>query len=90
MSARCENHLPLQIRQRHIVVVDDAKRANAGRSKIEQHRRAQAAGADDQHARGLELGLARAAHLAQHDVAGITFEFLASSIVVNLAMIGTR
>ena len=70
-----KDHLPLQIRQRHAVVIDHAERADAGRGEIEQHRRAEPAGADHQHARGLELGLARAADLAQHDVARIAFEF---------------
>jgi len=70
-----ENHLPLQIRQRHDVVVDHADVACAGRREIKQHRRAQAAGADHQHARGFQLGLPWAANLAQHDVARIAFEF---------------
>ena len=77
------DHLPLQIRQRHAVVVDHAERADAGGGEIEQHRRAQAAGADHQHARGLELGLARPADFAQHDVAGIAFEFFGIEHRVN-------
>ena len=75
MSRGRKNHLALEIRQRHVIVVDDTKRADARSGKIEQHRRAETTGADDQHARGLEFGLPRAAHFAQHDVAGITFEF---------------
>jgi hypothetical protein len=70
-----KDHLPLQIRQRHRVVIDHAERADAGGREIEQHRRAEAAGADHQHACGLELGLPRPADLAQHDVARIAFEF---------------
>jgi hypothetical protein len=70
-----EDHLALQIRQRHIVIVDDTKRADSGGGKVKQNRRAEAAGADDQHARGLEFGLARSSHFAQHNVAGIAFEF---------------
>ncbi len=72
------DHLPLQIRQRHYVVVDDAERADAGGGEIKQNRRAEAAGADDQHAGAAERGLSRAAHLAQHDVARITLEFVGS------------
>ena len=68
------DHLPLQVRQRHRVVIDHAERADAGGGQIEQHRRAKAAGADHQHARGLELGLPRAADLAQNDVARVAFE----------------
>ena len=67
--------LTLQVGQRHRVVVDDAQSADAGRGEIQQDRRAEAAGADDQHPRGLEPGLARAADLAQHDMARITLEF---------------
>ena len=72
---RSEDHLPLQIRQRHSVVVDDTERAYAGRGKIKQGRRAKTAGADDENTRGLELGLTRSAHFAQHDVTGVPFEF---------------
>ena len=78
------DHLPLQIRQRHHVVVDDAERADAGGGEIEQHRRAKPAGADDQHAGAAERGLSRAAHLAQHDVARITFEFVGTQHDANI------
>ena len=70
-----EDHLTLQVGQRHFVVVDHAQRADAGGGEIEQHRRAEAAGADHQHPGGFQLGLAGPAHFAQHDVAGVTFEF---------------
>ena len=72
-----ENHLALQVGQRHGVVVDDADVAYAGRRQIQQHRRAEAAGAHHQHARGFQLRLAGTADLAQHDMARITFEFVA-------------
>ena len=68
------DHLPLQVRQRDRVVVDHAERADAGRGQIEQDRRAEAAGADDQHARLFQRRLAGTADLAQHDVAGVSFE----------------
>ena len=48
------DHLALQVGQRHRIVVDDAERADAGRGKILQHRRAEAAGADHQHPRPLQ------------------------------------
>ena len=73
------DHLPLQIRQRDHVVVDDAERADAGGGEIKQHRRAEPAGADHQHAGAAERGLSRPAHLAQHDVARIAFKFVGSS-----------
>ena len=71
------NDLPLQIRQRHRVIVDDAERADAGRGEIQQYRRAEPAGADDEHARALERGLSRPADFAQHDMARIALEFFA-------------
>ncbi len=70
------DHLPLQVGQRDHVVVDDAERADAGGRQILQHRRAEPAGADDQHARALQLLLARPADLGQHDVARIALQFL--------------
>ena len=70
------NDLTLQIGQRHHVVVDRAQRADAGRGQIHQRRRAETAGADHQHRGFLQRGLAGAADLAQHDVAGVAFEFL--------------
>jgi len=36
--SRCENYLPLQVRQRHIVVVGDADRADTRRRQIKQYR----------------------------------------------------
>ena len=68
--------LALQIGQRHDVVIDHAERADAGGGEIHQRRRAEAAGADHQHGRFLQRGLAGAADLAQHDMAGVAFEFV--------------
>ena len=74
----CENDLALQIRQRHVVVVDDADRADTRGRQIKQYRRTQSAGADDQHAGGLQFRLPRTSHFAQDDVTGIPFEFFGS------------
>ena len=68
--------LALQIGQRHDVVIDHAERADAGRRQIHQHRRAEAAGADHQHGGLLQRRLAGAADVAQHDMAGVAFEFV--------------
>ena len=70
------DHLALQVRQRHLVVVDHAERADPGGAEIKQHRRAEPAGADHQHPRLLERCLTRPADLPQHDVAGVAFDFL--------------
>ena len=75
--AGSEDHLPLQVRKRDNIVIDDAERSDSGCGKIEQHRRTEAAGTDDKHACGLEFRLTGAAHLAQYDVAGIAFKFAA-------------
>src|SRR5437868_5306667 len=68
--------LALQVGQRHLIVIDDAERADAGGGEIEQHRAAQAAGADDQNLGVLQLALAGPTHFLQHDVPGIAFKFL--------------
>ena len=68
--------LALQIGQRHDIVIDHAERADAGRGEIHQRRRAEAAGADHQHGGFLQRGLAGAADFAQHDMAGVAFEFV--------------
>ena len=51
-------------------------RADAGSREIENDGRAEAAGADDEHARGLELLLALAADLLQDEVALVALDFL--------------
>ena len=70
------NHLPLEVGQCDLVVVDDADGADARGREIEQHRRAQAAGSHHQHTRALERSLPRPADLAQDDMAGIAFKLL--------------
>ena len=68
--------LPLQVGEADHVVVDDADRADPGGGEIERHRRAEPAGADDQHARRLEALLAGAADLGEHDVARVALQLL--------------
>ena len=69
------NDLPLQVGERHHVVVDHAERPDARGRQIHQHRRAEPARPDRQHARALQRGLARPADLAQHDMARVTLQF---------------
>ena len=69
------NDLALEVGQRHDVVVDHAEFTDAGRGEVHQRGRAEAAGADHQHGRFLQCGLAGAADLAQYDMAGVAFEF---------------
>ena len=67
--------LPLQVGQRHGVVVDDADGADTRRAEIEQDRRAEPPCPYDQHPRRLQPLLPRPADLPQDDVAGIAFQF---------------
>ena len=57
------------------VVIDDAERADPGRGEILDERRAEPAGADDQHPRRLQLLLPRPADIGEHDMAGVTGDF---------------
>src|ERR1700732_5176379 len=68
--------LPLQVGERHLIVIDNAQGADAGTCQIKQRRRAQTTGTDDEHARALERRLTRPANLAHDNVAGVTFDFL--------------
>ena len=70
------DNLALQIGQRDDVVIDRAERADTGGRQIHQDRRAEAAGADHQHGRLFQRGLPRATDFVQHDMAGVTFEFV--------------
>ena len=66
--------LALQVVERYPVVVDDADGADARRRQIEHERRAEAAGADDEHARALELLLSLAADFLQDEVALVALD----------------
>ena len=76
-------HLALQIGEAHLIVVDHREFSDAGGGEIKQRRRADAAGADDEHARGFQLLLARPAHFAQDDVAGVALEFVGGESHLN-------
>ena len=68
--------LALQVGELDPVVVDHAERADARGGEVEQERRAEAAGADQQDL-GLEQArLADAADLRQHDVPGVAQHLL--------------
>ena len=69
-------HLPLQVGEADDVRIDQGDMADARRGQVERRRRAQAAGADDQHPRRLQRLLPRAADLAQHQVAGVALDLL--------------
>ena len=75
--------LALQVGKVDVIVVDDAERADAGGGEIEQRRRAQAAGADHQHARGPQFRLPLLADLVQDQVAGVAVELGFGEIVMR-------
>ncbi len=69
-------HLPLQVRLVDHIKVHDAERAHAGGREIERCRGAQSPGADQQHARGLELALSLDAHVGEDQVARVAQDLL--------------
>jgi hypothetical protein len=70
------DHLALEVREVDDVVVDDAERADAGRGEVQRGRRAEAAGAEQQHARVEQLLLAALADLGDQDVARVALALL--------------
>ena len=82
--------LALQVGQIDDVEVDDADGADAGGGEVERHRRAEAAGADAQHPRRLQLALPFEADLGEDQVPAVALVFLAdragSSRSVSVAL----
>ena len=72
---RVVHDLALQVVERNAVVVDDAERADAGGGQIHEQRRAESARADDEHLGSLDLLLALAADLAQHQMPLVALDF---------------
>ena len=68
--------LALQVGLVDHVHVDDAERADAGRGQVERGRRAEAAGAEQQHLDVEQLQLALLAHLGQQQVALVAVALL--------------
>ena len=67
--------LPLQIVERNPVVVDDAERADARRGQVHEHGRPEPTRTDHENPGGLDLLLALAAHLAQHEMPLVALDF---------------
>ncbi len=70
------DHLALEVGDVDHVVVDDAERADAGRGEVERGRRAEAAGAEQQHLGVEQLELALDADLREQDVARVALALL--------------
>ncbi len=72
--------LALQVAGVDDVEVDQAEGADAGGGEIEGERRAEAAGADAEDARGFELLLALHAHFGQDEVARVAGEVVGGEL----------
>ena len=70
-ARRRVDDLALEVRDVDHVVVDDAERADARRREVERGRRAEPAGAEQQHLRVEQLALAVLADLRQEEVARV-------------------
>ena len=79
--------LALQVGQVDHVVVDDAQRADAGRGEVQRDRRAQAAGAQQQHLGVEQLLLALEADLAEQEVAGVALALLRGELAGDLDVV---
>src|SRR5690606_13571026 len=66
--------LALQVVERNDIVVDDAYGSDAGRCQVEDDRRAEPSGANDQDTRVFELLLPLSAHFSQHKVALVALD----------------
>jgi len=70
------DHLALEVGEVDDVVVDDPERAHAGRREVQRRRRAEAARAEQQHARVEQLLLALGADLGDQQVARVALALL--------------
>ena len=75
-ACRVVYDLPLEIVEADALVVYDADLAYAGCGEIKQKRRAEAAGADNQHLGVLQPLLTFAADLFQHQLAFVALDFV--------------
>jgi hypothetical protein len=69
------DHLPLQVREAHLIVIHDADGADPGRREVLDQGRAQAAGADHENASAFKLLLTGTSHVPENEVAGIAVDF---------------
>ena len=75
-SAGGVDHLALQVGEIHHVEIDEADAADARGRQIQAQRRAQSAGAHQQHLGGLQLLLAFHAHFGDDQVAAVAQDFV--------------
>ena len=77
---RAVNDLPLQVAEVDDVEVDDADAADAGRGEIHRRRRAEAAGADAQHAARLQLALPVHADLRHDQMPAVALDLVVGEL----------
>ena len=77
---RAVQQLPLQVAEVDDVEVDDADGADAGGGEIHRRRRAETAGADAQHLRGLQLALPVDADLRHDQVPAVALDLVAGQL----------
>ena len=82
--------LPLEIVIGNTVEIGDAKRADPGGGKIERDRAPEAAGTDNEHARGSESGLTRNPDLVELEVPAVTCKFGRSKAGRRIGHYGER
>jgi hypothetical protein len=80
---RAVKDLALQIRDVDDVEVHDAERAHAGGGEIQGNGRPESAGADDEHARGLDAMLAVEADIGQQQMAAVAEELRSREIAAH-------
>ena len=79
--------LALQVGEVDLVVVDDAERADAGGGEVERGRRAEPAGAEQQHLRVEQLGLALEPDLRHEQVARVALALLVGQRLRDLDVV---
>ncbi len=81
------DHLPLQVRQIDLVVVDDPQRADASGSQIQRRGRPQASGPQQQHLGVEQLLLALDSDLRQQQMSRVAFTLLGAQRTGNLDVV---
>ena len=79
--------LALEVRDVDHVVVDDAERADAGRREVQRGRRAEPAGAEQEHLGVEQLLLALLADLGQEEVAAVALALLGRPLARDLDVV---
>ena len=77
------DHLPLEVAQVHVVVVDDPQGPHAGGGQVQQGRRAQSPGADHQHLGVLQPALSDCTDFRNDQVPGVAFHLCRAQLAAG-------